>query len=149
MTSDVDNNDSHCLQYRDVVIDKQGCVIHFQSYKHSVPGTIIKFVIKRQDGHKCPVRQLEIFYRLRGNVMGPVFINIDGSLVGRDEFVRMLQKTLSHIGLSGDCYKSHSFRIGACCHAMEQGKSETQIRLLGRWHSNAFLRYIRSDHVAM
>ena len=30
--------------------------------------------------------------------MGPVFINIDGSLVGRDQFVRMLQKTFSHIG---------------------------------------------------
>jgi hypothetical protein len=49
--------------------------------------------------------------------MGPVFINIDGSLVGRDQFVRMLEKSLSHIGLSGGCYKSHSFRIGSCCHA--------------------------------
>jgi hypothetical protein len=39
--------------------------------------------------------------------MGPVFINIDGSLVGRDQFVRMLEKSLSHIGLSGGCYKSH------------------------------------------
>ena len=149
MTSDVANNDNHCLQYRDVVVDKQGCVINFQSYKHSVPGTITQFDIQRQGGHICPVYQLESYYRVRGNVMGPVFINIDGSLVGRDQFVRMLQKTLSHIGLSGDCYKSHSFRIGACCHAMEQGKSETQIRLLGRWHSNAFLRYIRPDHVSL
>jgi hypothetical protein len=138
MTSDVANNDGHCLQYRDVVVDKQGCVINFKSYKHSAPGTITKCVIKRQDGHNCPVYQLESYYRLRGNVMGPVFINIDGSLVGRDQFVRMLEKSLSHIGLSGGCYKSHSFRIGSCCHAMEQGKSETQIRLLGRWHSNAF-----------
>lgn len=138
MTSDVANNDGHCLQYTDVVVDKQGCVINFKSYKHSAPGTITKCVIKRQDGHNCPVYQLESYYRLRGNVMGPVFINIDGSLVGRDQFVRMLEKSLSHIGLSGGCYKSHSFRIGSCCHAMEQGKSETQIRLLGRWHSNAF-----------
>jgi hypothetical protein len=36
--------------------------------------------------------------------MGPVFINIDGSLVGRDQFVRMLEKSLSHIGLSGGCF---------------------------------------------
>jgi hypothetical protein len=50
-----------------------------------------KCVIKRQDGHNCPVYQLESYYRLRGNVMGPVFINIDGSLVGRDQFVRMLE----------------------------------------------------------
>jgi hypothetical protein len=66
-----------------------------------------------------------------------------------DQFVRMLEKSLSHIGLSGGCYKSHSFRIGSYCHAMEQGKSETQIRLLGRWHSNAFLRYIIPDHVSL
>jgi hypothetical protein len=132
-----------------VVVDKQGCVINFQSYKHSAPATITRFVIKRQDGRNCPVYQLESYYRLRGNVMGPVFINIDGCLVGSDQFVRMLQKTLSHIGLSGGCYKSHNFRIGACCHAMEQEKSETQIRLLGRWHSNACLRYIRPDHVAL
>jgi hypothetical protein len=37
MTSDVANNDGHCLQYRDVVVDKQGCVINFQSCKHSAP----------------------------------------------------------------------------------------------------------------
>jgi hypothetical protein len=29
MTSDVANNNSHCVQYRDVVVDKQGCVIIF------------------------------------------------------------------------------------------------------------------------
>ena len=94
MTSDVANNDGHCLQYRDVVVDKQGCVINFQSYKHSAPGTITKCVNKRQDVHNYPVYQLESYYILRG----PVFINIDGSLVCRDQFVRMLQKTLSHIG---------------------------------------------------
>jgi hypothetical protein len=35
MTSDVANNDGHCLQHRDVVVDKQDCVINFKSYKHS------------------------------------------------------------------------------------------------------------------
>ena len=101
MTSDVTNNDGHCLQYTDVVVDKQGCVIYVQSYIHSATGTITKCVIKRQDGHNCPVYQLESYYRLRGIVMDPVFINIDGSLVGRDQFVRILHKCLSHIGLSG------------------------------------------------
>jgi len=32
---------------------------------------------------------------------------------------------------------------------MKQEKSETQIRLFGRWHCNAFLRYIRPDNVAL
>jgi hypothetical protein len=57
MTSDVANNDVHCLQYTDVVVDKHGCVINFKSYKHSAPGTITKCVIKRQDGYNCPWQQ--------------------------------------------------------------------------------------------
>ena len=35
------------------------------------------------------------------------------------------------------------FRIGAASHAAECGYSETQIRLLGRWKSDAFKKYIR------
>ena len=35
-------------------------------------------------------------------------------------------------------YKWHSFRIGACTWLMKQGKSDSQIRQRGRWHSDAF-----------
>ena len=41
-------------------------------------------------------------------------------------------------------YKEHSFRIEAATLAAESGFSDAQIRLLGRWRSNAFRKYIRS-----
>ena len=42
-------------------------------------------------------------------------------------------------------YKGHSFRIGGACHAAEKGYSYAQIRALGRWKSDAFKTYLRSE----
>ena len=36
-----------------------------------------------------------------------------------------------------------SFRIGAATYAAEQGISDTKIRHMGRWKSDAFKKYIR------
>jgi hypothetical protein len=40
-------------------------------------------------------------------------------------------------------YSGHSFRIGASTFAAECGFSDTQIRAMGHWRSDAFLKYIR------
>ena len=46
--------------------------------------------------------------------------------------------------LDSSLYEAHSFRIGAASWAAAKGFSDSQIRLLGRWKSNAFLKYIRT-----
>ena len=51
--------------------------------------------------------------------------------------------SLKAFGLDSTRYKSHSFRISAASFAAERGMSDAQIRALGRWKSNAFLKYIR------
>jgi hypothetical protein len=40
-------------------------------------------------------------------------------------------------------YKAHSFRIGAATHAASRGYSDQDIQIMGRWHSDAFKKYIR------
>ena len=51
----------------------------------------------------------------------------------------------SLIDLSPSLYKGHSFRIGLCTWYIKQGKTDSQIRSMGRWRSNAFLKYIRPE----
>ena len=43
---------------------------------------------------------------------------------------------------------NHSFRIGAATWAAAKGFTDTQIRQLGRWKSNAFLNYIRTPSLS-
>ncbi len=37
----------------------------------------------------------------------------------------------------------HSFRIGSVSKATDRGASDTQVRQMGRWRSNAYMRNVR------
>ena len=56
-----------------------------------------------------------------------------------------LQRCLAYCGLDTSRYKSQSFGIGGACHAADRGYSDGQIRALGRWKSDAFKVYLRSE----
>ena len=62
--------------------------------------------------------------------------------------LRKLHKCLSVCGLDSSRYKGHSFRIGAASLVVEKGLSDSQIRAMGRWNSNAFRKYIRSNYMS-
>ena len=63
--------------------------------------------------------------------------------ITRSFIVGQLNRTLRVCNLDPALYKSHSFRISAATWATPKGFSDSQIRQLGRWKSNAFLKYIR------
>ena len=75
----------------------------------------------------------------------PCFAGPMGHLyITRTFFVTQLKAALKFNNLDCALYKAHSFRIGAASWATAKGFSDSQIRLLGRWKSNAFLKYIRT-----
>ncbi|CAC5391431.1 unnamed protein product [Mytilus coruscus] len=74
----------------------------------------------------------------------PLFCSVDATPLHRPDFDRILHKCLASCGLDSSRYKGHSFRIGAATDAAERGLSDSQIRSMGRWKSNAFQKYIRS-----
>ena len=126
---------------------KKAVTILFRSSKHS-KGLPFKVRINKIDNSKyCPVFALEEYIRLRGNKRGPLFCYPSNEPILRSAFTNKLNMCLNLIGLSAKSYKGHSFRIGAATAYASKGLSDSQLRIMGRWRSNAFLKYIRIHSV--
>jgi hypothetical protein len=53
------------------------------------------------------------------------------------------KKCLHTLGIEEAQYASHSFRIGIATTCAMKGVSDEQIKMSGRWKSDAYDRYIR------
>ena len=92
----------------------------------------------------CPVEALlGSDLSSRGPAPGPLFILPDGGPLRRPQFVEEVQQALSASGLVGLNFNSHRFRIGAATPTGAAGVPESTIKVLGRWKSMAYQRYIR------
>ena len=115
--------------------------VTFLHYKHSYNQPPFSVIIQRQSSF-CPVQFMLDDLKSRGDSRGPLF-TIGGLPVHRQYFCGLLTTAIKRCDLNPARYKGHSFRIGAASHAAQGGMYDAQIRVLGRWKSNAFLRYIR------
>jgi len=119
--------------------------ITISRFKHNTNNRPFGILIDREPTETyCPVQLLCEYLKLRKYMPGPLFCFPDGSPVSVAQFNTELHNSLIFCGMDAARYKSHSFRIGAACHAAERGLSDAQIRTLGRWNSDAFRLYIRS-----
>lgn len=75
-----------------------------------------------------------------GRPTDPLFNTGEGAF-NRKRITDVLRQKLRSLG-HGDHYASHSFRRGAATEARNSGVPEAMIMLLGRWKSDAYLRYI-------
>ena len=80
--------------------------------------------------------------RPRGS--GPLFLFKDGSFLTRDKLVAAVRLALQHAGMNASQYSGHSFRIGAATTAAQVGIEDSVVKMLGRWESSAYQRYIRT-----
>lgn len=122
--------------------NSKGLNIIFHNFKHSA-GRQVKIDIARKNDGYCPVESLEKYLSIRGSKPGFLYTWPSGNPVTRKQFTEVLKYTLTFCNLDPNLYKAHSFRIGAACHATALGYSDTQIREMGRWRSDAFKSYIR------
>lgn len=114
-------------------------ILDISKFKHSKGRE--RVVISREPSH-CPVVLLLTYLQSRGPEPGPLFRR-DGKPVTRYLFDSIFQKTVLAMGLDNRRYKPHSLRIGAASQAALDGHTTSQIRARGRWHSDAFTKYIR------
>ncbi|XP_067225205.1 uncharacterized protein [Chanodichthys erythropterus] len=75
----------------------------------------------------------------------PLFIDASNKPATRFWFQKHLKSVLQQSGISAHNFSSHSFRIGAATSAAQKGLSQQQIQALGRWSSDAFHSYIRTN----
>ena len=66
--------------------------------------------------------------------------------ITKSKFVSKVREALKTVGYPEEQFAGHSFRIGAATTAVMAGIENSTIQTLGRWHSAAFLRYIRTPH---
>ena len=95
----------------------------------------------------CPFRTSREYLALRGNYTSneePFFIFRDRSPVTPPHVREILKLTLKAVNLSPRYYSCHSFRVGRCSDLVKFGLTLPQVRLAGRWSSNAVYRYIRN-----
>ena len=124
--------------------------ITFKTYKHSGPDNPVTRVIHPTHRNSCPVRAMLAYLHLRGPNWSRrsdpnqyLFTWATGKPVTTRQVSQALQKGLTYIGVQPGTVSPHGFRIGGTTEAALQGASDTQLRLLGRWGSSAFLKYVR------
>jgi len=75
----------------------------------------------------------------------PLFITESGLVASRFWFHHHLRLILTKSGIDPTHYSGHSFRIGAASSASSQGVADHTIQLLGRWSSQAYRLYVRTN----
>ncbi len=117
--------------------------VNFHAFKHNKTGKIHSIPVEKADKCVCPVKFMEKWLEIRGCQAGPLFSDNRGNMVTASQVAKTLKKTLQWVGLDSKTYGTHSFRIGRCSDLAKQGASEAKIKFYGRFHSDAFLKYIR------
>ena len=103
----------------------------------------INIFLGRSNSDLCPVSAILSYLSLRGMDQGPLFRFSDGHPLTRDRLVFHLRKVLAEVGIRSDQFAGHSFRIGAATTAAAMGVEDSMIKILGRWESSAYLRYLK------
>ena len=76
------------------------------------------------------------------------FLQINGRTLDRLTLVRHIKDIAACLGLNPSRYSGHSLHIGGATSAAQVGLSQWQIKLLGRWNSQAYQVYICQDPLA-
>ena len=126
---DVTFNSEHTIMYIKIKESKtdpfrSGCTIRLAAIKKHM---------------LCPVTAMRKYLEVRSQQPGPLYVLDNGQFVSRKFVVAFLGISLP--GVTN--INTHSFRIGGASAALSAGASDALIRIMGRWSSDAYNRYIR------
>jgi hypothetical protein len=141
-------NASTDLAWGDVAVENRQSPrmfqIHLKTSKTQQFGPGVDVVVGTSGTTLCPVTAMAQYIAERGSQPGPFFLNPTKTTLTKAQFISRIRSILQLLGLPHCDYAGHSFRIGAATTAASMGVEDSMIQTLGRWHSAAFLQYIRT-----
>ena len=96
----------------------------------------------------CALSAMLAYPHLRGSAPGPLFRWRAGLPLTARDVNTHLRSILAGASIQGR-YSSHSFRIGAATAAAAVGIPDHLIKVMGRWSTSAYQRYIRPSSATM
>lgn len=87
--------------------------------------------------------------KLNSQPESPLFLEHSGTVVTRNKFLSLLKFHMDILGYDSSLYSGHSFRIGAATTSGAVRIEDHLIKVLGRWSSDTYCRYIRISNNAL
>lgn len=96
--------------------------------------------------HVCAVCAMKYYFQLRADCdpSQPLYIFTSGQILTRELLAKNLKSFLAKVGIDPTHYSGHSFRAGGATDAALSCLADWELKLAGRWSSEAYQRYIRA-----
>ena len=138
----------HMLSVSDIQVDSRSnptmLRVTLRRSKTDVFGLGVNIHVGKTGSIVCPVSAVLAYIAIRPSTPGPLFLLESGAPLSRQVLVNRVREAWSTAGFNVSLFNGHSFRIGAATTAAQAGLSDSNIQLLGRWRSSAFIRYLPS-----
>ena len=89
-----------------------------------------------------PFQNIELFLKMRPKIKGPLFNHLSHRGVNRFQLCSILKSVIRFAGYNPVLFNTHSFIIGAATTVVMLGKTDDQIKQMGKLKSNTFQKYI-------
>lgn len=97
----------------------------------------------------CPYKIASTYVQSRilsnPNTQDPLFVDSCGKALSRNKYISALRHALCCCGYDSSKYSGHSLRQGAATSAGAAHVQDHLIKILGRWSSEAYCRYIKTS----
>lgn len=131
------------LSVNDIHLANNTVFLRIRWSKTDQLGSSVTLQIEANREAHCPVQSLSKYLNNRPHTCrGNLFIHFNTKPLTRFQFCSVLQKALHFINAPNHV-RSHSFRIGGATYLHSMGVPDDRIKVMGRWKSEAFTRYIR------
>ena len=137
-TSDFNPQSSMCLC--DIAVDSRQNPLEQSKTDPFCNGVTI--YLEQTQADICPVATVLAYVAVWPAVPGPLFVFRDGSYLTHDRLVTVVRQALRAARVDTQRYSGHSFRIGAATTAGLVGIVDSVIKMLGRWETSAYQRYL-------